>query len=97
MIDGNTRPDGTPCGAGGCLYSRPADRTDQFDNVSPSMTLAWQPGPDHLLYVNASHGFRPPETTELYRLQRQQSIAELNSESLDSVELGWKFRVANFR
>jgi outer membrane receptor protein involved in Fe transport len=97
MIDGNTRPDGTPCGAGGCLFSRPADRTDQFDNVSPSVTLAWQPGLDHLLYVNASHGFRPPETTELYRLQRQQAVADLNSESLDSVELGWKFHVANFR
>ena len=96
MIDGNTRPDGTPCGAGGCLFSRPADRTDQFDNVSPSVTLAWQPGIDHQLYLNASHGFRPPETTELYRLQRQQSVADLNSESLDSVELGWKFRVANF-
>ena len=54
MIDGNTRPDGTPCGAGGCLFSRPADRSDQFDNVSPSVTLAWQPGIDHLLYLNAS-------------------------------------------
>ena len=41
MIDGNTRDDGTPCGAGGCLYSRPADRSDRFDNLSPSLTLAW--------------------------------------------------------
>ena len=90
MIDGNTRADGTACGAGGCLFSRPADRTDRFDNVSPSVTLAWQPSWRHLLYLNASHGFRPPETTELYRLQRQQSVANLNSESLDSVELGWK-------
>jgi iron complex outermembrane receptor protein len=92
MIDGNTRADGTPCGAGGCLYSRPADRTDQFDNVSPSVTLAWQPGYHHLVYANASHGFRPPEMTELYRLQRQQSNANLGSESLDSLELGWKTR-----
>ena len=96
MIDGNTRPDGAPCGAGGCLFSRPADRSDQFDNVSPSVTLAWQPSVDHLLYVNASDGFRPPEMTELYRLQRQQSVADLDSESLDSVELGWKLHVANF-
>ncbi len=96
MIDGNTRPDGTPCGSGGCLFSRPADRTDRFDNLSPSATLAWRPTADHLLYINASTGFRPPETTELYRLQRQQSIADLDSESLDSVELGWKFRVRNF-
>ena len=41
-------------------------------------------------------GFRPPETTELYRLQRQQSVADLDSESLDSVELGWKFHAREF-
>ena len=96
MIDGNTREDGTPCGAGGCLYSRPADRSDRFDNLSPSLTLGWQPTSANLLYVNASTGFRPPEMTELYRLQRQQSVADLNSESLDSVELGWKYRNALF-
>ena len=90
LIDGNTRPDGTPCPGAGCLFSRPADRSDQFDNVSPSVTLAWQPTGHHLLYVNASTGFRPPEMTELYRLQRQQTTADLESESLDSVEFGWK-------
>ncbi len=89
MLDGNTRADGTACAAGGCLYSRPADRTDRFDNLSPSFTVAWQPGAT-MLYVNASTGFRPPETTELYRLQRQQAVAELNSENLESIELGWK-------
>jgi len=90
LINGNTRLDGTPCPGGGCLFSRPADRSDQFDNVSPSVTLAWEPNRHHMLYVNASTGFRPPEMTELYRLQRQQATADLNSESLDSVELGWK-------
>jgi outer membrane receptor protein involved in Fe transport len=89
MIAGNTRADGTSCGSGGCLYSRPADRDDRFDNVSPSLTIAWKPG-DTLYYVNASTGFRPPETTELYRLQRQQAAAALDSENVDSVELGWK-------
>ena len=90
MIDGNTAADGTPCGVAGCLYSRPADRSDRFDNVSPSLTLAWSPGFHHAVYLNASTGFRPPEMTELYRLQRQQVEASLESESLDSVELGWK-------
>jgi outer membrane receptor protein involved in Fe transport len=91
MIDGNTRDDGTPCPAGGCLYSRPADRSDRFENLSPSLTIAWKPS-STLLYANLSTGFRPPETTELYRLQRQQSEADLDSESLDSIEVGWKFR-----
>ena len=26
MLDGNTRDDGSACGFGGCLYTRPADR-----------------------------------------------------------------------
>jgi iron complex outermembrane receptor protein len=92
MLDGNTDQFGVPCGTTGCLYSRPADRSDRFDNVSPRITLAWSPGVSHHYYVNASTGFRPPEMTELYRLQRGQSVADLDSEHLDSVEIGWKYR-----
>jgi len=92
MIDGNTDQNGVPCPGAGCLYSRPADRDDRFDNVAPRVTLSWQPGERSFLYVAASSGFRPPEMTEMYRLQRQQSIADLDSEQLDSVEAGWKFR-----
>ncbi len=91
MLDGNTDQNGAPCGAAGCLYSRPADRSDRFDNVSPRVTLAWSPNLGHHIYVNASTGYRPPEMTELYRLQRQQTVADLDSEHLDSVELGYKF------
>jgi outer membrane receptor protein involved in Fe transport len=91
MLDGNTRADGSPCGAGGCLYSRPADRTDRFENLSPSVTLAWRMAVSQMLYANLATGFRPPETTELYRLQRQQRAANLDSENLESAELGWKY------
>jgi iron complex outermembrane receptor protein len=91
MLAGNTRDDGTPCGASGCLYARPADRRDDFDNVAPRLTLSWQAGMRNLLYVSASRGFRPPEMTEVYRLQRQQTVADLDSEQLDAAELGWKF------
>jgi len=97
MIDGNTRDDGTRCPGAGCLYSRPADRTDQFDNLSPSLTLAWRVTPGQLVYLNGSSGFRPPEMTEMYRLQRQQSVADLGSEELRSVEFGWKYARANTR
>jgi iron complex outermembrane recepter protein len=95
MIDGNTRADGTACGAGGCLFSRPADRSDRFDNLSPSLAIAWARWPT-LVYLNVSTGFRPPETTELYRLQRQQSEADLDNESLDSIEAGWKYQGERF-
>jgi hypothetical protein len=97
MIDGNTTDDGTACpGPGGCLYSRPADRVDTFDNVAPRITLSWQPGERSLLYLSGSTGFRPPEMTEVYRLQRQQTEAGLDSEELDSIETGWKYHGDNF-
>ncbi len=97
MIDGNTDEFGTPCpGISGCLFSRPADRTDTFDNVSPRITLSWQPGERSLLYLSGSTGFRPPEMTELYRLQRLQSSADLDSEQLDSIETGWKYQAGTF-
>jgi outer membrane receptor protein involved in Fe transport len=34
--------------------------------------------------------------TEVYRLQRQQTVADLDSEKLESVEAGWKMRAADF-
>jgi iron complex outermembrane recepter protein len=91
MLAGNTRDNGTPCGANGCLYSRPADRSDTFSNVSPRVTVGWQKA-EHFVYLSASSGFRPPEMTELYRLQRQQSVADLDSEELEALELGWKWQ-----
>jgi len=35
-----------------------------------------------------SQGFRAPQTTDMYRLQKQQEIGEIESEQLDSIELG---------
>jgi outer membrane receptor protein involved in Fe transport len=88
MIDGNTAANGAPCAFGGCLYSRPADRRDTFSNVAPRAGLAWRFADGHAAYVSAAQGFRPPEATELYRLQRQQRIATLGSEDVVSYELG---------
>jgi len=88
MIAGNTRDDGTTCGAAGCLYARPADRSDNFTNVTSKLGLSYALTEEHLLYVTGTRGMRAPDTSELYRLQRQQSIADLDAEQLDSVEVG---------
>jgi outer membrane receptor protein involved in Fe transport len=90
MLDGNTRDDGTECGFGGCLYSRPADRTDSFTNVAPKLALRLATDPNGTLYLALSRGFRAPQMTELYRLQSGQSVADLGSEQLDNVELGFR-------
>lgn len=90
MLAGNTDENGVPCGASGCLYSRPADRTDAFLDVAPKLGVAVELGDATLAYANASVGFRAPELTELYRLQRTQRVADLDSERLDALELGIK-------
>ncbi|RLA00688.1 MAG: TonB-dependent receptor, partial [Gammaproteobacteria bacterium] len=97
MLDGRTREDGTSCGFGGCRYSRPADRKDSFENWSPKLGLSYQmsgskPRENSLLFVNIARGFRAPQATELYRLQRQQTSADLESVQLDSYEAGFRFQ-----
>jgi len=90
MLDGNTRDDGTQCGFGGCLYTRPADRSDSFSNLSPELGVAWRLNEQQKLYFRAARGYRAPQATELYRLQKGQAVADLSPETLDSVELGFK-------
>ncbi|HTL50051.1 MAG TPA: TonB-dependent receptor [Steroidobacteraceae bacterium] len=91
MIEGNTDENGVPC-PGGCLYSRPADRSDDFTNLAPRLGLVWSLSEDATAYVSLTRGFRAPEATELYRLQRQQTVADLDSERADSAELGFRWR-----
>ncbi len=91
MIDGNTDQNGLPC-PGGCLYSRPANRSDEFTNFAPRIGLVWNPSDTLTAYASLARGFRAPEATELYRLQRQQSVAELDSERVDAAELGLRWR-----
>jgi iron complex outermembrane receptor protein len=90
MLDGNTRDDGTECGFGGCLYTRPADRRDHFTNLSPELGLSFDLTDQQMLYLRAARGYRAPHATELYRLQNGQTVADLESETLDSLEVGLK-------
>jgi iron complex outermembrane receptor protein len=88
MIAGNTADNGRQCTPAGCLFNRPADRSDDFSNVTSKLGLSYEITDDHTLYAIATRGYRAPDTSELYRLQRQQSVADLDSERLDSLEVG---------
>lgn len=88
MLTGRTRDDGSECGFGGCRYSRPADSKDSFDNLSSHLSLAWKFSPHWNSYLKLSNAYRVPQASELYRLQREQSQADLESESLRGFELG---------
>lgn len=84
---GNLRDDGTACGFGGCIYNRPADRTDTWSVFSPKLGIR-RVFEATTLYANAVQGFRVPQTSELYRLQRGQDVADLDPVRVDSIELG---------
>lgn len=90
MLSGRTREDGSECGFGGCRYSRPADRKDRFNNLSSHMTMHYRPQLNWDAYVKLSKSYRVPQATELYRLQRDQLQANLESESLSGIEIGFK-------
>ena len=63
---GNTRDDGTPCGFGGCLYTRPADRDDAYTNVAGRLGIQWSRDPDAVVYAVAGLGFRPAADHQSY-------------------------------
>lgn len=88
MLDGNTRDDGSACAPQPCLFDRPADRADGFFNAAPNLGLRYRIMPQLSSYLTVARGFRPPQATELYRLQTPQQTAALDSEQLDSAELG---------
>lgn len=94
MRDGNTRDDGTAC-TPPCLFNRPADRSDDYTTIAPNIGLLFRPDPENSFYLTLTRGFRAPQAAELYRLQAGQNVADLDTETIDSLELGWHHRAAH--
>jgi iron complex outermembrane receptor protein len=88
MLDGRTRDDGTPCTFGGCRFNRPSDRKDTFSNWSPKLGFVHSANENFQFYGSLARGFRAPQATELYRLQNNQDISDIDSVELDSIEFG---------
>ncbi len=101
MIDGNTAEDGSSCSVsafnptGACRYSRPSDRTDDFDNMTAQIGWIHDFDADSQIYANLSYAFRAPQATELYRLQANQLVSDLDSEKVDSFEVGYRANHGN--
>ncbi|PHS25122.1 MAG: TonB-dependent receptor [Methylophaga sp.] len=90
VADGTGMADGSPCFQPGkeCLYQRPSDSEDTFNDWSPKLGLVYRLAESHSIYTNLSRGHRAPQTTDLYRIQKDQSIGETDSERADSIEIG---------
>lgn len=70
-------------------FKVPEDRTDRFDLVTPKLGLIWDRAIGDLsLYLNYARGERAPQASDLYRLQDQQTVGDIKSETLDSLEIG---------
>lgn len=95
MVDGRSFDDGTPCAI--CRYSRPSDRKDSFNNWSPKVGGLFRLNENHEIFSNIARGFRAPQATELYRLQANQVLADLDSEELDSFEIGIRGNTSSLR
>lgn len=88
----NNLTDGSACAANvsNCRFSRPTSQSLDFNNVSSQLGINYQWLENHGLYLKLSQGFRAPQATELFRLQQGQEIADLDSERLNGVELGFR-------
>lgn len=95
IADGTTKADGSSCVNNNdepteCLYKRPSDNNDNFDNTSTKLGFNYRLNNDTAFFGSWSQGFRAPQTTDMYRLQKQQLVGEIESEQLDSAELGMR-------
>ncbi len=95
IADGTTKADGSSCtktdgSEVACLFLRPADRSDDFDNTSLKVGANYLVSSQSAVFASIASGFRAPQTTDLYRLQNQQTIGDIDSESTDSFEIGYR-------
>jgi outer membrane receptor protein involved in Fe transport len=85
----NNAADGAACAptASACRFYRPADRKDSFSDWTGNLSISHHTDTT-TVYGQVARGFRAPQTTELYRLQAGQTVADIDSEEAESVELG---------
>ncbi len=86
-----------PAGING-RFNVPADRSDSFDLVTPKLGIIWDDAIGSVaLYANYARGQRAPQASDLYRLQSLQTVGEVKSETLDSLEIGARGAVLDGR
>ena len=92
----NRTADGPACApsASACRFYRPASQKDSFSDWTGNVALSHH-SEDRTVFVKAARGFRAPQTTELYRLQSGQTIADIDSETIDSLEMGIRGAVSD--
>lgn len=71
-------------------FLRLPDQTDKFVTASPKFSLRHELAEDASIYASYARGARSPQTTDLYRLQINQTGGQARPEKIDAVELGFR-------
>lgn len=88
----NRLSDGDACApeVANCRFTRPSDQTVDFKQWSWRAGVLYSISEEQSLFANVTSGYRAPQTSELFRLQRGQTVANLDAEEALSVEAGWR-------
>ncbi len=71
-------------------YYRTADRTDDFNHLSPKLSLSYHPLEKFTLYARYANGFRIPQASRLYSQKVGYEDVVLDPETSNTFELGVK-------
>ncbi len=70
-------------------FQRVAGRTDDFATASPKASLLYRTDRG-AIYASYARGARPPQTSDLYRLQVGDASGAIDPETIDALEIGWR-------
>ncbi len=76
-------------------FLRLADQSDKFVTASPKFSLRHELNDEASVYASYARGARPPQTTDLYRLQINQTGDQAQPEKIDAWELGLRAGVGD--
>jgi outer membrane receptor protein involved in Fe transport len=79
-----------------CRFTRPEDQVVDYDEWSYQINANYTLTNNKRVYAQYSTGYRAPQATELFRLQADQAVAELDAENVDSFELGLRGQTQDF-
>jgi iron complex outermembrane recepter protein len=85
----NLTGSGSACAptASACRFFRPDSRKDHFTDWTGNLAISHHTD-STTVFGRVARGFRAPQTTELYRLQSGQQVADIDSETMNSAEIG---------
>jgi iron complex outermembrane recepter protein len=72
------------------VYYRPEDQSDSFTHFSPKASLTYKLDDTTTLYTRYANGFTIPSATKLYSMKASYTQSELNPETSNTYEIGFK-------